>query len=187
MPFEFQRLDIPDLILVKPQVFRDERGFFLETYKQSDFSAHGIPEDFVQDNHSRSTRGVLRGLHFQNPPQAQGKLVRVTQGRVFDVAVDIRRGSPTYKQWISVILSEEDAEMFYIPPGFAHGFCVLSDVADFVYKVTAEYAPELDAGIRWNDPQIGVEWPVAEPIVSSKDAGLPLLAEAEIGFEYEAP
>lgn len=186
MPFEFQRLEIPDLILVKPRVFRDERGFFLETYKQSDFSTHGIPEAFVQDNHSRSTRGVLRGLHYQNPPQAQGKLVRVVRGEVFDVAVDLRRGSPTYKVWNSVVLSEESAEMFYIPPGFAHGFCVLSDVADFVYKVTAEYAPELDAGIRWDDPEIGIDWPVAEPIVSSKDAGLPLLAEAEIEFEYEA-
>ena len=186
MPFEFQRLEIPDLILVKPRVFRDERGFFLETYKQSVFSAHGIPEAFIQDNHSRSTRSVLRGLHYQNPPQAQGKLVRVTQGRVFDVAVDIRRGSPTYGEWTSVILSEETAEILYIPPGFAHGFCVLSDVADFVYKVTAEYAPELDAGIRWDDPEIGIDWPVAEPIVSSKDAGLPLLSEAEIEFEYEA-
>jgi dTDP-4-dehydrorhamnose 3,5-epimerase len=186
MPFEFQRLDIPDLILVKPRVFRDQRGFFLETYKQSDFSSHGISERFVQDNHSRSTRGVLRGLHYQKPPQAQGKLVRVIRGRVFDVAVDIRRGSPTYKQWTSAMLSEETAEMLYIPPGFAHGFCVLSDVADFAYKVTAEYASDLDAGIRWDDPEIGVEWPVAEPIVSAKDASLPLLDEADIEFEYEA-
>ncbi|MGD1993997.1 MAG: dTDP-4-dehydrorhamnose 3,5-epimerase [Anaerolineae bacterium] len=186
MPFEFQRLDIPDLILVRPRVFRDQRGFFLETYKHSDFAAHGIPEAFVQDNHSRSKRGVLRGLHYQKPPQAQGKLVRVIQGQVFDVAVDIRRGSPTYKQWIGVVLSGENAEMLYIPPGFAHGFCVLSEVADFAYKVTAEYAPELDAGIRWNDPEISVEWPVGDPVVSTRDAGLPLLSETEIGFEYEA-
>ncbi|MCD6155401.1 MAG: dTDP-4-dehydrorhamnose 3,5-epimerase, partial [Candidatus Verstraetearchaeota archaeon] len=178
MPFQFKRLEIPEVILIEPKVFQDERGFFMETYKYSDFAAFGIAERFVQDNHSRSVKGVLRGLHYQNPPHAQGKLIRVVVGEIFDVAVDIRKGSPTYGKWVGVKLSAENRRMLYIPPGFAHGFCVLSDVAEVVYKVTAEYAPECEAGIIWNDPGIGIEWPIKHPIISSKDAQWPTLREA---------
>jgi dTDP-4-dehydrorhamnose 3,5-epimerase len=189
MPFQFMRLEIPDLILIEPQIFTDERGFFMEAYKHSEFAAFGIKERFVQDNHSRSQKGVLRGLHYQNPPKAQGKLIRVVVGEVFDVAVDIRsargiarqgnipraKGSPTYGKWVGVTLSAENKYMLYIPPGFAHGFCVLSEVAEVLYKTTEEYAPECEAGIIWNDPEIGIEWPIERPIVSPKDAALPPL------------
>ena len=178
MPFTFKRLEIPEIILVEPKVFHDERGFFMETYKYSDFAAFGVAEHFVQDNHSRSTKGVLRGLHYQNPPKAQGKLVRVVVGEIFDVGVDIRKGSPTYGKWVGEILSAENKRMLYIPPGFAHGFCVLSDVAEVLYKTTAEYAPECEAGIIWNDPEIGIRWPIEHPILSAKDAALPPLREA---------
>ncbi|MCI0494987.1 dTDP-4-dehydrorhamnose 3,5-epimerase, partial [candidate division KSB1 bacterium] len=155
MPFKFQRLKIPDVILIEPKVHTDSRGFFLETYKRSEFINNGILEKFVQDNFSHSSRGTLRGLHFQKPPKAQAKLVMVLQGEVFDVAVDIRKNSPTYSQWVGLTLSDKKAQMLYIPVGFAHGFCVLSDQADFIYKVSDEYSPELDSGIRWNDPDIG--------------------------------
>lgn len=185
MPFEFERMDIPEVLLIRPQVFSDERGFFLETYKRSEFAANGLNVDFVQDNHSRSARGVLRGLHFQAPPKAQGKLVRVTRGEVFDVAVDVRRGSPTFGKWVGVRLTEDTQQMLYVPVGFAHGFCVLSDVADVVYKVTEEYAPECDGGIIWNDPEIAIEWPVEEPILSDKDAALPALSRSESPFVYD--
>ena len=184
MPFQFKRIEIPEVILIEPKVFQDERGFFMETCKYSDFAAFGIAERFVQDNHSRSVKGVLRGLHYQNPPHAQGKLIRVVVGEIFDVAVDIRKGSPTYGKWVGVKLSAENRRMLYIPPGFAHGFCVLSDVAEVVYKVTAEYAPECEAGIIWNDPGIGIEWPIKHPIISSKDAQWPTLREAVNGFRY---
>jgi len=184
MPFTFQPLAIPDLILIEARHSQDARGFFLETYKRSAFAAHGIDVSFVQDNYSRSVRGVLRGLHFQKPPRAQGKLVQVIRGEVLDVAVDIRRGSPTYGQWAGLRLSGDRFQLLYIPVGFAHGFCVLSDEADFVYKVTAEYAPELEAGILWNDPEIGIEWPVADPIVSPRDAALPRLREAGDVFTF---
>jgi len=156
----------------------------METYKHSEFSAFGIKEHFLQDNHSRSAKGVLRGLHYQNPPKAQGKLVRVILGEVFDVAVDIRKGSPTYGRWVGVVLSSENKRLLYIPPGFAHGFCVLSDVAEVLCKVTEEYAPECEAGIIWNDPGIGIEWPIKHPIISSKDAQWPTLREAVNGFNY---
>lgn len=177
MPFEFKRLAIPEVILVKPKVFSDERGFFMETYKRSDFATFGIGEHFVQDNHSRSKKGVLRGLHYQRRPKAQGKLVRVVVGEIFDVGVDIRKDSPTCGKWVGEGLSAENKRMLYIPPGFAHGFCVLSEVAEVLYKTTEEYAPEYDAGIRWNDPEIGIHWPIEHPILSDKDAGLPLLRE----------
>jgi dTDP-4-dehydrorhamnose 3,5-epimerase len=185
MPFRFQRLDIPDVILIEPRTFEDQRGFFMETYKRSDFAANGITGEFVQSNYSHSIRGTLRGLHCQKPPRAQGKLVMALRGEVFDVAVDIRRGSPTYGQWVSAILSDENFHMLYIPVGFAHGFCVLSEEADFLYLVTAEYAPELDSGILWNDPAIGIQWPIAEPMLSPKDAQLPLLQDADVDFVYE--
>lgn len=185
MPFRFQRLEIPEVVLIEPRVFWDERGFFMETYKLSDFAAFGINEKFVQDNHSRSIRGVLRGLHYQNPPKAQGKLVRVLAGEIFDVAVDIRKGSPTYGKWVGIKLSAENKRMLYIPPGFAHGFCVLSDVAEVLYKTTAEYDPSCEAGIIWNDPDIGIDWPIKTPIISPKDASWPNLANAVNGFVYK--
>ncbi len=175
MPFTFHPQSIPEAILVEPHKSADTRGFFMETYKRSEFMANGIPEAFVQDNYSHSVRGVLRGLHYQKAPQAQGKLVMVLQGEVYDVAVDIRPSSPTFAQWVGVVLRAVEPRLFYIPPGFAHGFCVLSETADFVYKVTCEYAPTLDSGIRWNDPHLGVRWPLSEPILSARDAQLPLL------------
>jgi dTDP-4-dehydrorhamnose 3,5-epimerase len=184
VPFSFQRLEIPEVVLIEPKVFQDGRGFFMETYKFSDFAAFGIAERFVQDNHSRSKKSVIRGLHYQNPPKAQGKLVRAVVGEIFDVAVDIRRGSPTYGKWVGEKLSSENKRMLYIPPGFAHGFCVLSAEAEVVYKVTEEYAPEHEAGIIWNDPDIGISWPIANPIISEKDAALPCLKEAENRFIY---
>jgi len=185
MPFTFKRLEIPEVILIEPEVFSDERGFFMETYKYSEFASFGISERFVQDNHSRSVKGVLRGLHYQNPPKAQGKLVRVVVGEIFDVAVDIRKGSPTYGKWVGVKLSAENKRMLYIPPGFAHGFCVLSDVAEVVYKVTEEYAPESEAGIIWNDPEVGIDWPIENPMLSAKDANWPILRDAVNRFVYE--
>jgi dTDP-4-dehydrorhamnose 3,5-epimerase len=184
MPFEFQPLAIPEVILVQARHFDDERGYFLETYKRSDFAANGIPQTFVQDNFSHSKKGVLRGLHYQKPPQAQGKLVQVIHGHVFDVAVDIRHGSPTFGRWVGVHLSEERFELLYVPTGFAHGFCVLSAEADFSYKVTAEYAPELDSGIVWDDPEIGVDWPISDPILAPKDVRWPRLRDIETGFAY---
>lgn len=185
MPFRFERLDIPDVVMIEPRVFRDERGFFVESYKHSEFAAFGINDRFVQDNHSRSRKGVLRGLHYQNPPRAQGKLVRAVKGEIFDVAVDIRKGSPTYGRWVGVNLSEENMIMLYIPAGFAHGFLALSDVADVIYKTTDEYSPEHEAGIIWNDPEIGIDWPLAELVLSPKDAKWPRLSGAVNGFIYE--
>lgn len=184
MPFTFTPLRIPDVVLIEARAFGDDRGFFAETYKASDFAAHGVPQRFVQDNHSHSQRGVLRGLHYQKDPAAQGKLVLCVRGEIFDVAVDIRRGSPTYGQWVGETLSHDNHRLLWVPPGFAHGFCVLSEEADVLYKVTAEYAPEYDRGVRWNDPAIGVRWPVAEPLLSPKDAAAPLLAEADNNFVY---
>jgi dTDP-4-dehydrorhamnose 3,5-epimerase len=186
MPFQFQRLEIPEVILVEPRVFADQRGFFLETYKHSDFTANGIPERLVQDNYSHSKRGVLRGLHYQRPPQAQGKLVMALKGEIFDVAVDIREGSPTYLHWVSAVLSDENLHLLYVPPGFAHGFCVLSPEADVLYQVTAEYSPSHDRGVIWNDPALAIDWPVAEPLLSPKDAALPTLEEADNNFVYPA-
>ncbi len=184
MPFRFKRLEIPDLILIEPVVFEDKRGFFMESYKYSEFAKNGINVSFVQDNHSFSKKGVIRGLHYQNPPKAQGKLVRAIRGEIFDVAVDIRKGSPTYGKWVSVILSEENKRMLYIPPGFAHGFCTISEYADVLYKTTEEYAPDYDAGIRWDDPEIGIEWPIKDPLLSDKDLSLPLLKDAWNEFYY---
>jgi dTDP-4-dehydrorhamnose 3,5-epimerase len=182
MPFQFQRLEIPEIILVKAQRGDDDRGSFAETYKSSEFAANGIPPIFVQDNHSHSVRGVLRGLHYQKHPKAQAKLVMALRGRIFDVAVDIRRGSPTYGQWLGLQLSADDPHMLYVPAGFAHGFCVLSEEADVIYKVTEEYAPELERGIIWNDPEIGIDWPITDPTLSPKDAGLARLRDADNNF-----
>lgn len=180
MPFEFTRLEIPDLVLIEPKVFIDPRGFFLETFKKSDFKNFGIADEFVQDNCSFSERNVIRALHYQLPPKAQGKLVSVLKGKVWDVAVDIRKNSPYFLKWLGMELNEENHRMFYIPPGFAHGFAVLSENAHFLYKCTEEYSPGFERGIRWNDPEINIQWPVAEPLISDRDRNLSLLKEAEI-------
>ena len=180
MPFKFTKLKLTDLILIEPQVFFDKRGFFLESYKESDFSTHGIDEKFVQDNHSLSKKGVLRGLHYQLSPHAQGKLVRVIKGEVWDVAVDIRKSSHTFLKWDAEELSEENRKMLYIPPGFAHGFVALTDEVHLIYKCTSEYDPALDTGIRWDDPDIGIDWPVKNPLVSENDKKLPYLRDAEL-------
>jgi dTDP-4-dehydrorhamnose 3,5-epimerase len=186
MPFRFERLQIPEIILVEAAGFEDARGFFVETYKGSAFQANGIPEAFVQDNYSHSQRGVLRGLHYQRHPEAQGKLVSVMRGEIFDVGVDIRQGSPTYGRWVAMVLSARDCRLLYIPVGFAHGFCVMSEEADILYKVTKEYAPAYEGGICWNDPDLGICWPIQTPILSPKDAGLPRLKEAAHNFVYAA-
>ena len=170
MPFRFKKLEIPEIILIEPEVFSDRRGFFMEIYRHSDFVHMGIQEHFVQENYSQSIKGVLRGLHFQKNPNAQGKLIQCLKGKIFDVAVDIRRDSPNFKRWISVELSEENKRMLYIPPYFAHGFVVLSEIADVIYKCTKEYSPEDDRGIIWNDPDINISWPIKEPILSEKDS-----------------
>ena len=177
MPFEFKRLEIPDVILIKPKVFEDERGFFMETYKKSDFEKAGIKGEFVQDNHSKSKYGVLRGLHFQKGPHAQAKIVRCIRGVIYDVAVDLRKNSPTFGEYVGVLLSEYNKYMLYIPRGFAHGFVVLSDVAEVVYKVDNIYAPEYEGGLIWNDPDVNIQWPIEDPIVSPKDQKWPTLRE----------
>ena len=185
MPFSFRNLEIPEVILVEPKVFEDERGFVMETYKMPDFVVSGIKGNFVQDNHSRSSKGVLRGLHYQNPPFAQGKLVRAVRGEIFDVAVDIRKGSPTYGKWVGAILSEENKHMLYIPEGFAHGFCVLSEIAEVMYKSTNVYSPEAETGIIWNDRDLNIDWPIKEPILSAKDKKWPTLKDADVKFYYK--
>ena len=177
MPFEFVKTKIPDVILIKPKVFGDERGFFMETYKKEDFERAGIRGEFIQDNHSRSRYGVLRGLHFQKEPYAQAKIVRCIRGIIFDVAVDLRKDSPTFGKWVGVILSEFNKHQLYVPRGFAHGFCVLSEVAEVVYKVDNKYAPDYEGGVMWNDEDIGIEWPIDEPILSEKDKKWPTLKE----------
>jgi dTDP-4-dehydrorhamnose 3,5-epimerase len=184
MPFRFQPLAIPEVILVEPEKNGDARGFFMETYQYEIFADNGITPRFLQDNHSRSTKGVLRGLHYQKDPFAQGKLVKVVIGEIFDVAVDIRRGSPTFGQWVGERLSAENGRLLYVPPGFAHGFCVLSKTADLIYKTTDYYRPESEKGIIWNDPQIGVEWPVSDPLLSARDQKLPILEQADFNFVY---
>lgn len=164
-------LALPDVILLEPKVFGDERGFFFESYNEQVFrQATGLEVSFVQDNHSKSSRGVLRGLHYQLPPCTQGKLVRVVSGEVFDVAVDIRKNSPTAGQWVGEVLSASNKRQLWIPPGFAHGFLVLSETAEFLYKTTEYYAPELERCIVWDDPEVAIEWPLQEsPVLSAKD------------------
>ncbi len=184
MPFIIRKLSIPEIIAIEPKVFIDNRGFFMETYKYSEFAQFGIKERFVQDNYSESVKNVLRGLHFQKAPRAQGKLVKCVRGRIFDVAVDIRKGSHTYGKWVGMELSEENNQMIYIPAGFAHGFVVLSDSALVMYKCTEEYSPENDRGIMWNDPYINIDWPVKEPVVSEKDKTHPALKDADNNFVY---
>ena len=170
MPFEFERQNIEDVILVKPKVFGDNRGFFMETYKKSDFVANGIDVEFTQDNHSKSTKGVLRGLHYQAKPYGQAKLVRCSKGRIYVVAVDIRKNSKTFGQYVKIELSEDNKNMLYIPAGFAHGFVALSDEVEIIYKASGEYAPQADRGILWCDKEINIDWGIDfEPILSDKD------------------
>ena len=178
-------LDHPEVLLIEPDVFPDQRGFFMETFHSIKYAEHGLPAVFLQDNHSRSSRGVLRGLHYQleNP---QGKLVRVVSGEVFDVAVDIRRGSPRFGTWVGAVLSEENQRQVYVPPGFAHGFCTLSERADFLYKCTELYAPGDEYGIAWDDPDIAIEWPKMDYLISDKDLANPLLSESDHLPEYQA-
>ncbi len=168
--------ELPEVLLIEPRVFGDARGFFLESWNQQAFDqAVGAEVRFVQDNHSRSARGVLRGMHYQRPPHAQGKLVRVAQGRVFDVAVDLRQGSPRFGRWTGTELSSDNHHQLWIPPGFAHGFLVLSESADFLYKTTGYYAPASEAGLAWDDPEVGIEWPLdgLTPLLADKDRQAP--------------
>jgi len=185
MAFIFNKLQIPEVILVEPKLFPDSRGSFLENFKESDFATNGITTKFVQDNISRSSRGVIRGLHYQSSVKAQAKLVTVIRGKVFDVAVDIRKNSPTYGQWIGEILSDENHRSLYIPEGFAHGFCVLSEESDLFYKVSNEYSKEHEQGIIWNDPTINIRWPVEKPTISNRDEKLPLLKNSKNDFIYK--
>jgi dTDP-4-dehydrorhamnose 3,5-epimerase len=181
--FHSMATELPGVVLVRPTAFRDGRGFFLESYTRRDFERLGIADEFVQDNHSCSARGVLRGLHYQYP-HAQGKLVRVVRGRIFDAVADIRKGSPSYGRSIGVHLAAEDPGMLWVPPGFAHGFLSLEDHTEVLYKTTDYYYPEHDGGIRWNDPALGIPWPLPAPVLSPKDAALPFLNDAGSPFQY---
>ncbi|MDE1975669.1 MAG: dTDP-4-dehydrorhamnose 3,5-epimerase [Elusimicrobia bacterium] len=186
MNFKTSPAALPEVLLVEFGRIQDERGFFAETYKEKDFAALGLPR-FVQDNASRSAQGILRGLHYQLNPAAQGKLVRCTRGRVFDAAVDIRKDSPRWGKWAAVELSEDKPLMIYVPPGFAHGFLALTDGAEVLYKTTAYYSPEHERCLLWNDPAVGVPWPIREPALSPRDARAPLLKDAETNFEFAFP
>ena len=187
MPFIFKRFEkIPEVVIIKPRIFGDERGWFGETYKKSDFQAQSIEFDYVQDNHSRSTsKGTLRGLHFQKKPAAQGKLIRCVVGEIFDVAVDIRKGSPTYGRWVSATLSADNHAMIWVPPGFAHGVLTMTEIAEITYKVTFEYSPSHDRSVRWNDPELSISWPIASPLLSKKDAEAPLLKDVDNNFLWK--
>ena len=176
---KFIETSLPGCVVIEPQVFGDSRGFFYESYNEAKYREAGIDRRFVQSNVSRSARGVLRGLHYQWP-NPQGKLVSVLDGEVYDVAVDIRRGSPTFGQWTGVMLTAENHRHFWIPEGFAHGFCVLSEFATFSYQCTDLYDAKADGGVRWNDPAIGIDWPISNPLLSDKDAKAPLLADVPL-------
>lgn len=182
MVFAFEKTVIPDIVIIKPNVIKDSRGSFIETYKESEFRAHGITCQFHQENASISNKDVLRGLHYQLEPFEQGKLVSVSKGRVFDVAVDIRKESKYFQKWIGVELSGENKKMLWIPPGFAHGFLSLEDGSTVIYKVTNEYNKESERGVAWNDPDINVKWPAVSPILSEKDSKHPFLRDAEVNF-----
>ena len=186
MPFRFENGEVPGVVRIEPRVFQDARGFFLEFYKQSEFAKYGLP-DFVQGNHSLSSKGTLRGLHFQRDPEAQGKLVHVVRGEIFDVAVDLREGAPSFGRWEGAGLSAENHRMLYIPPGCAHGFCVLSDEAEVMYATTAEYARDLEGGVVWNDPDLAIDWPITKPSLSERDERLPRLRDAAAGFVFRQP
>lgn len=178
MSFEFEKLEIDGVILVKPKVLGDTRGFFMESYKKSEFFQNGIDVEFVQDNHSKSSFRVLRGLHYQAKPKAQAKLVRCSKGKIYDVIVDLRKNSKTFSKWLKVELSEENKHMLFIPEGFAHGFVVLSEEAELIYKASAEFSPELDRGLLYNDEKINIDWGIDfDPILSEKDKNQPKLSE----------
>ena len=168
MPLTFIETEIPGVMIIESSVFNDSRGYFLETYHYNKYAENGLEVSFVQDNHSHSIKGTLRGLHYQLK-KAQGKLLYTVKGEIFDVAVDIRKGSPTFGKWVSAVLSSENKKQLYVPPGFAHGFCVLSEEADVTYKCTDFYAPDDEYGVIWNDPEIGIDWPVKDPVLSDKD------------------
>ena len=173
MPLIFTPAGLPGVLIIEPKVLSDDRGYLMETYKRSEFVAAGINADFVQENHSQSSYGTLRGLHFQREPKAQAKLVRVIEGTVFEVVADVRRESPTFAQWASFTLSAENRRSLFVPAGYAHGFCVTSVEAQVVYKMTAEYAPELEGGVRWDDPVLGITWPISSPRLSVRDTRWP--------------
>lgn len=181
---EVQSTPLEGVLLLKPKVMQDERGFFLESYSARTLQSHGVDTVFVQDNHSRSVKGTLRGLHYQVNP-GQVKLVRVIAGEIFDVAVDLRWGSPTYGQWFGQILSAENFLQMYIPVGFAHGFCVLSETADLAYKCSTYYSPKDERGLMWNDPAFAIDWPVTDPILSARDQQHPSFEESERDFVYQ--
>ena len=182
MPFSFKRLEIPDVIVIEPKSFEDTRGVFFENFKESEFTLNGISTKFVQDNSSQSLKSVIRGLHYQNNPKAQAKLISVLKGEIFDVAVDIRRNSPTFGKWVSEVLSEKNHKLLYVPEGFAHGFCVTTDESYVYYKVSNEYSSEHEQGILWNDPKLNIKWPVTKPVISEKDSQLPLLENLDNDF-----
>jgi len=186
MPFQIAKLDIPDVLLITPTRFDDDRGFFMETYKKSEFVKAGIPGEFCQDNCSLSQRGVIRGLHYQLAPAAQGKLLRALSGSLYEVAVDIRKGSPSFGKWTGALLSRDKGSILWIPPGFAAGVVALEDHSELAYKTTAEYSKPHERGILWNDPEIGIRWPggFTNPIVSDKDRVHPRLRDAETNFVY---
>lgn len=181
-----ERFSIPGPVLFYPKLWGDSRGFFLESFKASVFEKEGVPREFLQDNHSRSARAVVRGLHLQAPPHEQGKLVRVTKGKAFDVAVDIRKGSSTYGKWVGVLLTEEEQNIFWVPPGFAHGFSVLEDGTDFLYKVTKEYSVAHEMGIRFDDPDLNIDWKIekGKELVAEKDRKMPFLKDFQSPFVF---
>ena len=181
MPFTFTPTALPGVVIIEPTIFQDLRGSFMETYKKSDFAAAGIDVRLVQENHSRSVRGTLRGLHLQRPPKEQAKLTRVVAGEVFDVAADVRPDSPTYGQWVGVKLSSDNRKSLFIPAGYAHGFCVCSSEAELLYHTSEEYAPDLEWGVRWDDPVLRIRWPVNEPRLSDRDCRWPLLTPRLLG------
>lgn len=184
MPFTSMKLGIPDCVLIEPKIFPDSRGYFAEVYKNTDFSFLGIKKPIAQINYSRSSKNVLRGMHYQNNPMAQGKMMQVISGEIFDVAVDIRRGSPTYGKWVAEKLSSENLKILYIPEGFAHGFCVLSDTATITYYCTNTYSPQDERGFRWDDPEVKISWPISYPVVSERDSKFPSFKDCDNNFIY---
>lgn len=183
--FKFLNLEIPEIVLIEPRIFEDSRGYFMEVYREDQFYDE-LKVRFVQENISFSKKGVLRGLHYQKSISSQAKLVQVVDGEIFDVAVDIRRGSPTFGKWVGLVLSSKNKLQLFVPEGFAHGFCVLSDAATVLYRVSSFYDPENERGIRWNDPDIDISWPISDPILSVRDETLPFLKDADIDFYYHA-